>query len=323
MPDIASASSATGVPGQDWIGWNSRRAIEVDDAFPGEGERTANVVEISKGYFATYDINLLAGRAFDDADHAGGTLVAIVNEPFVHKHLGPGGAIGRKVRWGTASEGGSIEWRPWLEIVGVIPDIGVDPADPGSADAIYEPLSPSNIVLMSVRTRGELPALTSALYEVVAGEETGAEVQSLYTLEELVAGPAGPLRTVGLGAVVVGAITLLLSACGLYAIMSFTVTRRTREIGIRLALGAGASRVIGSILLQAAVPLGAGALLGIALGSTSALVLAWLLPLDPLRAGAGVLVVVSGLMIAVGVVACLAPARRALSVRPVEALRNS
>jgi putative ABC transport system permease protein len=173
-----------------------------------------------------------------------------------------------------------------------------------------------------VRAQGDLAEVTAAVHGVVAHEEMAAELQMVYTLDELVAGAAGPLRNRGMAAVVVGAVALLLSACGLYAIASFSVTRRTREIGIRQALGARPSRILGSILLRSTAPLLIGAVLGTALGSAGAVVLAWLLPLNALRAGSSVLLVVAVSMILVGVVASIVPARRALLVRPMEALRH-
>ncbi len=321
LPGAIAVASSSGVPGQDWISPSERRPVEV------EGERGSvldtHLVRIGRGYFDTYDVRLLAGRGFDAVDRRGDTRAVIVNRPFVRRHLGDGEALGRRLRWGVADADGTVAWNQWLEIVGVIPDIGVSPTDPARADAIYLPLAPTNIVLVSARSRGDLAVLTSDLYEIVAEEEMSAEVQLTYTLEELIDGPAGPLRSVGISAMAIGGVALLLSACGLYAIVSFAVTRRTKEIGIRRALGASGRAVLSTVLIRATMPLIVGAALGVGLGGTSAAGLTRLLPLDPFRAGAWTLLAVAALMLAVGLLACLVPVRRALAVRPVEALRQS
>jgi hypothetical protein len=320
LPGVVAVSSATGVPGQHWIGWSDRRPVEVEgQSGPGTASST-EVIEIGPDYFTTYDATLAAGRDFDRRDYRGAGRTVIVNEPFARTHLGDSGSpVGRRIRFGERDRELGVVWGPWLEIVGVVPDLGVDPTDPRSAAAVYTPLTAANIALVSVRGRGDVAHTTSLLYEAVAG---GAEVQAVYTLAELLEGPAGPLRLVGRVALFVGAIALLLSACGLYAMMSFAVARRTREIGIRRALGAGGAAVVTAVLGGAAVPLFVGGVLGAGLGGVTATLVTRLLPLEPLPAVSFLTVAVVFLMLAVGALGCFVPLRRLLAVRPVEALRD-
>jgi len=323
LPGVVAVSSATGVPGQHWIGWSDHRLVDIDGESGARPRSTTDVIEIGPHYFATYDATLLAGRDFDSRDYQGAARTVIVNEPFVRDHLaGPGNPIGRRIRFAAEDRGQGAEWGPWLEVVGVVPDLGVDPMDPRAAAAVYVPLSAANIALVSVRSHGDLARLTPLLYEATAGGGMPAEVQAVYTLAELIEGPAGPLRLVGRAALFVGGIALLLSACGLYAVMSFTVARRTREIGIRRALGARNIAVVRAVLGGAALPLLAGALLGASLGGATIAVVTRLLPLKPLPAVSFLTLAVITLMLVVGALGCLVPLRRVLAVRPVDALRH-
>jgi hypothetical protein len=240
----------------------------------------------------------------------------VVNEAFM-RVVGRN-PVGARVR--TLQRGSERELGPWHEIVGVVTDLEtLFPADWGGAAYIYRAASPAELdpVVIAVRVAGDAAPLAPRAAALARQVDAGLQLRDIVTLEEIVAQQRAPEV---FGVVVFGSILLaavVFSAAGLYALMAVAVGRRTREIGIRLALGANPRHVLGSVFARAGRQLGGG----IIAGNSLILLLAW--RADSLTADLLVSsVITSVIMAVVGVLACAAPARRALRVQPTEALRQ-
>jgi predicted permease len=304
----------------DWVALE----IEQDGAPParlhGNYEGGFAMAAVGAGYHEAFGARILAGRALQAADAAApnGSVVVpvVVNEAFV-RVLGRN-PVGARVR--TLQRGGERELGPWHEIVGVVSDLWTVPADWSGAAYIYRAGSTAEIdpVVVAVRVAGDAAPLAPRAAALARQIDAGLQLRDVATLQETVARQQA--LGVGIGGVVVAGIllgSLIFSAAGLYALMAVAVQRRTREIGIRIALGANPRRVLRTVFARAGRQLGGG----IIAGNSLILLLAW--RADSLTADLLVSsVITSVIMAAVGVLACAAPARRALRIQPTEALRQ-
>jgi hypothetical protein len=278
---------------------------------------------ISPGLFAVHDVPMVAGREFVAADALEGPTVAIVDRVFADQILG-GAALGRRIRLADiAGSGEEPEPGPWLEIVGVVPDFSVNdgwgPPDP----KLYLPLSltePRGYLTLAVRARdGSVPTVARRLTETAAAVDVSLLIDNLNTAADIDRLDRQFLLFVAFGVSAVTLSVLLLSATGIYAMMSFTVAGRRREIGIRTALGADRGRVLAGVFARASAQLGAGVLAGLALAA------AVNEATGGNQFGDDILLLFPAValgMISVGLLSALGPARRALNVQPTEALRE-
>ena len=259
--------------------------------------------------------SMVDGRAFSVADYGGDERVALVNQAFVEEIFAGRSPVGHLVR---AFDPDGDDGRAWTEIVGVVPD---DVAGPAATEAqIYLPLAGAGEypVRMLIEVEGDPVEMAPRLRALVAEAEPGLIVDEVSPLEEIRRGEvlAELFFVFVLGFVAL--VTMLLATAGVYALMSFIVARRTREIGIRTALGAEPARVVKGVFLRTFVQLGSGVVLGLvvvgAIGSRS-----MGRDLGPTLwlSGAGV----SAVLVTVGLVGCATPVMRALRVPPTEALR--
>ena len=282
-----------------------------------EGRKDKATVEtqmlsVGSDYFQTMKIPLAEGRLLGAADIGGTPLTAVVNRAFVKKFAGERNPIGLHF-------GGSDPKDPQWEIVGVVSDTKYENLRSAEAATAYVPLTTGGATF-ALRTVGSPVRLMPAVRSLVNGVDSNLPVIQMRTQsdtidrllfnERLVAGLFGMFGTLG----------LTLASIGLYGLLSYEVTRRTREIGIRTALGAPRRNVVLLVLRQGLVLV----MLGAAAGSAAAVGVTRLLqsllydvrPIDPITFG-----LVAALLIAVGVLACFLPARRATGVDPMVALR--
>jgi len=249
-----------------------------------------------------------------DAAAANGPVV--VNEAFMR--VVGGNPVGARVR--TLQPGSERELGPWREIVGVVTDLWTFPADWGEAAYIYRAASAAELdpVVVAVRVAGNAAPLAPRVAALAGQVDAGLHLQDIVTLDDTVA--QEQMRMVG-GIVIFGSVLLaaaVFAAASLYALMAVAVQRRTREIGIRIALGANPRSVLRTVFARAGRQLGGG----IIAGNSIVLLIAW--RTDAVTQVLLVaLVIMSVIMAAVGVLACAAPARRALRVQPTEALRQA
>ena len=295
--------------------------MEQDGAPPvrlhGNYESGFAMAAVGAGYHDAFGAKIVAGRGLHTADAGTPNGPVVVNEAFM-RVVGRN-PVGARVR--TLQRGGERELGPWHEIVGVVTDLGMlFPADWSGAAYIYRAASAAVLdpVVVAVRVEGDAAPLAPRVAALARQVDAGLHLRDIVTLDDIVA--QEHIRMVG-GSVVFGSVllvALVFSAASLYALMAVAVQRRTREIGIRIALGATPRHVLRSVFARAGRQLGGG----IIAGNSLILLLAW--RADSLTAGLLVSsVITSVIMAAVGVLACAAPARRALRVQPTEALRQA
>ncbi|MFI5310352.1 MAG: ABC transporter permease [Gemmatimonadales bacterium] len=273
---------------------------------------------VSPGFFETFDVRPLSGRGITESDRVDSDPVAVVNRAFADKFFPGKDPIGRRIRIGGRTSTGA-----WMTIVGIVPNLFTgDPNQPRDA-AYYAPLSQhhSNFVSIAVQTSGPPMALTTPVRQAIASLNPDIPIYWVYSMEEAIARPTWYIRVFGTMFMIFGVIALFLASVGLYAVMSFSVSRRMREVGIRMALGAQGGDVIRMVFRQGAWQLGIGMTLGLALAAGVAqftsVILFDVKPRDPGIFGGVVLV-----LTVAGLLACLLPARRATRVDPLAALRS-
>lgn len=310
LPGVRSASLASVVP-LGFDGGRTRIDLEGYTARQGEDmELHYNVV--SSRYFETMSIPLVRGREFTDQDREGGPGAAIVNEALVRKYWPGADPLGKVIRRGRAS----------YSVVGVARDGKYGSLGEKPLPYFYLPLfqAYTNPISIHVRTRGEPAAMVSAIRGEVQALDKDLPLTGVKTMEEHLGLALLPARVAGMLLGAFGGLALLLAIVGVYGVISYAVSRRTREVGIRMALGARTSDVLVMILRQGMGVIVIGIFLGLgaAIGLTrfTASLLYDVSPTDPWT-----LTGVCLLLAAAGLAASAAPAIRAAKIHPTEALR--
>ena len=317
VPGAEGASLTTALPAVHKFG-RDRFALE-GKAYAAERDypRTGRGM-VAPLFFDAMGVRVIRGRDFTWSDGPASLPVAIVNESFVRRFFPAGDAIGQRIRFG-----GPQTKEPLRTIVGVAPDLYVSGPNNRDPDAVYLPMAQSAPRLFSIvlRTRGDPLALTPAVRQVVTSMDEDLPIYSVSTLTKAIEGQTWFYNLFGAVFMIFGFVALFLASVGLYAVMAFSVSRRTREVGVRIALGAQSSNVLRLILRQGMVQIGAGLVLGVGLAAGLSHLVDILLfqvnPRDPAVFG-GVIVA----LLLTGMAACLVPARRATRVDPMVALRS-
>jgi cell division protein FtsX len=281
--------------------------------------RSTKVARVDLSYFGVLEAPILAGRGFQEADLVPGARVAIVDQGFVDRVLLGRNPIGRRVRLAkgydegaplTPVSGAEADTLPWLEIVGVVKELGMNhAAETISAAAIYLPAAPGTgfAPQMMIHARGDAMALLPRVRAVAGAVDPTLRLSDIQRMDRVA---DDLLWTIGLflrGTLGMTAVALLLSLAGIYAVLSFTVARRTREIGVRVALGADRRHVLTAIALGA---------LGL---SRTYQFQDW--PNSLSVGQVALLVLYAAFMLGVCLLACVVPTRRALRVEPIIAMR--
>jgi predicted permease len=322
LPDVRQASLAVSVPG----GFETqRRAVSVPGMTPPEGQRFFSVDwnNVEPGYFSTLHIPLAAGREFAAADRDGAQPVAIVGEAIARQFWPGRDAVGQYIvqQFGPHSRPNPNGAKPML-VVGVAREVKASTLIDGlSRSLVYVPLQQQyvpSIMIIARTTRGQ--RIANELQSLVASADPNLPIVTSQTLEDVGALGLVPQRVVVSVAGTLGIVGALLAAIGIYGVAAYAVTRRTREIGIRMALGARRADVVAMVLHQGLWLAIVGLAIGLLLSAGASRLLVGFLfgvpPLDPvIFAGA------AALFAAVGVAACYVPARRATRIDPLTALR--
>jgi putative ABC transport system permease protein len=274
---------------------------------------------VTAGYFDTFQTKVRSGREFTPADVAGSLAVAIVNESFARKHFPGVDAVGHQMkRIRPASK------EPWMTIVGVVPDLIMEGIGNNNASPVgyYIPIAQSDVangVRIAVRTRGEPAALTSLVRSAVTALDNDLAIYEVETMRHVIDRQTWFYTTFGTFFMAFGLCALFLAAAGLYGVMSFAVTQRTREMGVRSALGAQGRQLIYLVMRKSVIQLAIGLFLGLGLAllASGALqpVLYHVNPRDVV-----VFVVVPITLGIASLVASFLPARRVTRIDPVIAL---
>jgi putative ABC transport system permease protein len=315
-PRVRTVAVADALPRME----HHSRLVEAEGVDPpgdraGESVRTARV---AIDFFESLGRPILAGRGFDEGDLEGERQAVIVNTTFVERVLGGQNAVGRRIRfrpWGDGEPG------PWKEIVGVVGHLGMRMISARNDQGVYEPLAPGELssVRLGIRV-GEDPASFAPRLRALAREvDPDAIVSVTGPLDDVYEGDWYILLASSLGAGLLVCVLLALAASGIYAIMSFSVAQRTKEIGVRAALGASRPDLVRTVARRAIAQLGAGVLLGMPLSGVF-----FSSGGGSLYAGAvRMLLVGTAVMTLVGLLACTGPTLRALRVDPREALNET
>jgi predicted permease len=315
VPGVTGVARASRLPFS--INYNQINiAVPGHQQTPEEMGRSIDSARVSPGYFETLGIPLVQGRAFTGQDTADRPRVAVVNETMARQYWPGGNAVGQVVYERTLSSGQPIE------VVGVVADHRLRTVGEAALPALYTATTQraSAYGVLVARTRGDEGALLEEMRRTLVAMEPDLLFMDNQTMRQQVAATLFPVRAAATLVSVFGAVGLLLAAIGLYGVIAFAVSRRTREIGIRMAIGARRLDVLRMVLLQGAGVSAAGIAIGFLLTAAGSQVVAGALygvgVADPLAwTGAAV---VLGLVTAA---AHLIPARRALRVDPVQALR--
>ena len=324
-------------------------AVTFGDGAPGSGPRTRFgevesspgaepayedlfwTLAVGPGFFEAFDRPIVAGRAFHGGDRSPTALTVIVNEAFARQFsedAGSGSPIGARLRYSASSDRPETSApEEWFEIVGVVRDVGLDPDDLGDERPfVFHAASAGTVspLVMSVHLSGNPASLAARLPVIVADVDARVYVRDALPLSEWVRQRDISLAmTAGVQAGVT-LLVLFLSALGIFSLMSVSVSRRTREIGLRSALGASPRQVLAGILSRGIVLMGSGTTAGGAL-----LLLAVTAAAPPDRRAddvalyAGYVGVTAAVMLAASLLACIGPARRALRINPTDALREA
>ncbi len=317
LPGVKSAAVISRLP---LSGGNIGYGIDIegrDTSRPnvGPGMQGAGLRSVSSDYFVTMGIPHLAGRMLTDRDDEHAQPVALINEQMA-KNFWPGqNPIGRRFK--PTAPGGA-----WTEIVGVVGDVRHTSLDKPADPEFFVPFAqnPASQLNLAIRTAGEPATMAAAIRALVNSIDSDQAVYNIRTMEERVSESVGQprFRTWLIGAFAI--IAMALTAIGVYGVMSYAVVQRTREIGVRMALGAQYHDMITAVLRNGLRL----AFIGLAIGLAGALALTRVLksllfqvsPTDPIT-----FIVAALVLVAVALLACWAPAHRAATVDPLEALR--
>jgi predicted permease len=318
MPDVSSVGMS-GLPILKGYAWQN--AVQGKD-FLGQPRKDQPVLNmIGPDYFSALGIPLLAGRAFTTRDR-GPVKYAVVNQAFAREYLSAGNSIGKRFRLVDFDDPSQLQ--PEIEVVGLVPDVKYrDLRETPPAQAYFPYYQDTKFRFMNfyLRTQVDPRLLMDPLRERMRQFDPNVPIVGLQTLEEQIGYSLRTERLVASLSAVFGGLATLLAAIGLYGVMAHSVTRRTREMGIRMALGATRASIVGIVMREAAVMvavgLGVGVPLALALADLIRSQLFGLDPRDPLTLLGAALVLTMA-----GGFAGFLPAFRASSVNPTTALRQ-
>jgi len=318
-PGVEAATLSDGLPAAG----NGLRTFEIEgEDYPTERDYPrAREGIVTPGYFETFEAPVLDGRAFEFSDTPDNMLVALVNQSFVQEYFAGGEPIGRRFR---IRQGDDVYG--WMTVVGVVPDmkmegIGNNNQSPAgyyiAVNQFGEILG--NSVAVGVRTAGDPGAITSRIREALASMDPNLPIYDTLTMQQVIDRATWFYTVFGTLFMVFGFVALFLASVGLYGVMSFSVSQRRREMGIRMALGAYNGRLIRLAMRRGLRQVAIGITLGIAIAALATrplqIVLYQVNARDPVIFGGVVLA-----LAVTGLLATYIPARRVSRIHPAEAL---
>lgn len=330
---VSAVTFSRQVPGEETVVWVDVEGVPTPQEAPEAGYAVRTGTRhghqvlsglVAVNLFDAFDVPVLTGRTFARSDTAPTEATVVANRTFVDRVLGGGNAIGRRVRYvgiSRDSNGQDVPLGRWYEIVGVVADFPINVETGVVGPKLYHASTPERTypLRIAVRLRGTTPsAFANRLREIAASVDPNLQLRDIASMDAVLRRGQDIIRIV---AAVLASLTLaviILSAAGIYAMMSFIVSQRRREIGIRAALGADPRRIMLSIFARALWQVTAGAVFGMAVAAAVDV-----LTEGNMMAGTSALVlpIVAAFMMIVGLLAVAGPARRGMQVQPTEALR--
>ncbi len=320
LPGVKSVALASSPPGTDGGKAHLHIDGQPEPAHPGDAAQ-AYMRTVSPSYFATVRIPVKAGRLFTDRlDRPDSPAVALVDETFARQHFGDNeAALGKRIRYLEGKEG---QKPAWLEIVGVVGNVRHQLDREKPAPTFYRPVAQedSNFLTVLLHTEAYPASYAGLAREAVQQVDSRIPIYFVLTLEDVVLRTVWPRLFFSDLFTLFGLVALFLACIGIYGVMSYNVTQRTQEIGLRMALGAQSNEVVRMVVRQGVHlvgwGLGAGLLAALLLADSLAALLYGVSPRDPPTFAA-----VPLLLAAVALFACWLPSRRATRIEPLAALR--
>lgn len=317
LPQVESVAAATSPPfSQNRMDIGYR--VEGEPPLPPGRSQAAWVRMVTPSYFSAARIPLIGGRAFDDRDTTDAPLVVIVNESFAKKHWPGANPLGKRISFG--GDDGEPEWREVVGVAGNVRSFGLENEEPPAA---YQPYfaTPVRAVTLLVRSRSGASQIAPQLRSLIREMDREIPLAGVGTMEQRMAGSLAQRRFTMLLLGAFAMVALALAVVGIYGVMAYTVSQRTREMGIRMALGAARADVL-SLIVGQGMRL---ALLGLVIGLAAALALARYISSQLYGVGAydpTSFIAAPLVLLLAALAACWIPARRATRVDPLVALRE-
>jgi putative ABC transport system permease protein len=315
-PGVRAVTVSESLPGIDVSVRRGELETERGTALPAVTALDMWTARVGHGYFTAFDKRIVAGRDFTEGDRVDGARTIIVNEAFARR-VGGGTPVGRHVRYASSDAAAP---QPWFEIVGVVEDIGMTPTDRGEAPYMFQAVALRDLApaVMGVHTAGDPVALAPRVRVIAAEIDPRLRVTEAGSLEDWTRRADMTSIVSSLALIIVVSLGLFLSASGIFALVSVTLTRRTRELGLRSALGAGPGRLLMSIFLRVLLVVASG----IVIGNGVLFLPSWFEDGVQLSFMLRPLGVTSAIILMAGLLACIGPARRILRISPTEALNG-
>jgi putative ABC transport system permease protein len=320
LPGVTGAAVTNSLP-PDGLSETDNFLVQERPPSPDRGAPVGPILSVSENYFRVLHVPLIRGRWFSEVDTGSSAPVVIISAALARQYFGGVDPIGRRMK--QVADWPRPDSNPWLTVVGVVGDVKYAGLAEQTGSAFYLPLrqSPFRDQNLVVRTAGDPSAIASGIREVLRAIDPNLPLADVRTMEERLWTASGEPRFRTWLMALFGVMGLTLAAIGIYSVMAYSVTQRTREIGIRAALGATRGDLVRMVLSDGLKLATVGAALGLGLALAGGRVFAALLfATNP--ADAGVLVGATAVLMFVAGVAALQPARRAAAVDPIVALRT-
>ncbi|HEX6772645.1 MAG TPA: ABC transporter permease [Acidobacteriaceae bacterium] len=317
LPGVESAGVGSDIP---WTGYDDNAGFTIEGKQPPPHEDFHGRYHMATpGYFQALGIPLLRGRFFTDADNMNGPLVMIVNHAMAQRYWPGEDALGKRITFDD-----NPKEKDWIRIVGIVGDVKDQPNSPGAEPAYWWPFSQTPVgkfnLLLAVRSKSDPQLLVSAIRQQVAHLDPALAVADIRTMDQIVTASVATPRFAFVLVGLFGGLAIVLAAIGTYGVIAYSVTQRTAEFGLRMALGAQRLDVLRLVLLQAGKMVLAGTVAGIVLALVFAQALKSLIyqvsPADPLT-----FAVIGAAVVLIAILAGYVPARKATRADPMVALR--
>jgi len=326
LPGVESVAAVSGLPPKREVNANDTEFESIKPTKDGPPQNVDYWQFVSRDYFKTMRIRLVAGRTFSPGDDRGTPGVVLINQTMAKVFWPTRSPLGDRVR---APSGPGGPQSPWLTVIGIVADVKQGGLDQKTGTELYflqdqaeeTAGGAARTMYLVARTRSDPMGQAAAVRSAIRGLDASLPVSEVNSMEKVLFDSVGRSRFIMVLVMLFAAVALVLAAVGTYGVLSYAVEQRTREIGVRMALGAQVGQVLGMILTQGAILAGLGLFLGVvgavALRSVLASLLFGVTPTDPL-----IFAAVVALLALVSFMACLLPAQRAARVDPLVALRS-